>query len=200
MNRTVIQTCAFGLCIAFAQIAHADTSAAPSVCHSIDVYQGDPIPKDACGVNILPRKNPIEVAPISAGTVPSGGQETRKHPRDWAVLDKKEMPDITYDRNNVEQISAQPRIMKVDVLWAFSTPQTPDDGSAPYSATMETIEMNCTRATYTLTQNGNYADPHASHLIKYSNVKAKNRPIESDDVMPTVKRFICPARTNMPAP
>jgi hypothetical protein len=202
MNRILFLAGASGLCIALNGVAWADAGDTPSVCHSVSVYEGDPIPKDACGVNILPRKNPIKVAPVGNGTVPSGGQETRKRPRAWVVLDKKEMPNITYDRNNVERVSGSPRIMKVDVLWAFKTPQIPDDGSAPYSATMETIEMNCTEATYTLTQNGHYADARGANLIEYSNVVAENLPIESDDVVPTVKRLVCPASAlhNMPAP
>ena len=59
-------------------------AAPPEVCQAVTVREGDPIPPDACAVNILPRD--LDVSNLIFGEGPA-----------WTPLDPQAMPGVFYD-------------------------------------------------------------------------------------------------------
>jgi hypothetical protein len=192
MNTSIRSTLAFCLFSAFACAAHAADD--PDVCNAITVNEGDPIPADACAVNIVPKRN-------TADGIIMGGEDgvvdaikPADAPRDWAAVNRKTMPEISYDRANTMQLSRSPLVMQVDVRFKH-TPPIEIVGSEPIAATVETLSMNCTQGTYTLLSTAHFADTDATQFQDNGDAQAKNLPMARDNVKQQLKKLVCAAPT-----
>ncbi|MGH8818873.1 surface-adhesin E family protein [Achromobacter pestifer] len=157
-------------------------AAPPDVCQALTVREGDPIPPDACAVNIVPRD--LEVSNIVFGGGPS-----------WTPLDPQAMPGVFYDSASIAPVSERPMVMAVTVAWFYAQPRVSETNGQPYGSVSQPITLNCTANTYTVTQTQHYAGNDATGALVESIPVAgiHNAPVARDPVQRKLRAVVCPA-------
>lgn len=156
-------------------------AAAPEACAAITVREGDPIPPDACAVNIVPRD--LGVSGISFGEAPA-----------WTPLDPKAMPGVFYDSTSIAPMSERPVVMAVTVAWFYAQPRVSETNGQPYGSVSQPIILNCSANTYTVTQTQHYAGNNATGALVESIPVAgiHNAPVARDPVQRKLRDVVCP--------
>jgi hypothetical protein len=188
MTPSIRNTLALCLLSTFACAVHAADDTV--TCNAITVNEGDPIPADACAVNIVPKRNTAEGIIMGGEEGVEDAVAPADAPRDWVVLNRKTMPEVSYDRANMQQLSRSPLVLLLDLRFQHEPAIAIGDG-APYSATVETLKMNCTQGTYTLVQSAHYADIDASQFQDNGDAEAKDLPMARDSVKQQLKKLVC---------
>ncbi|MGY6271509.1 surface-adhesin E family protein [Achromobacter denitrificans] len=171
--------------LALAALAAAWSPAAPAsqpgACETITVREGDPVPADACAVNVVPRD------PGPAGML-FGGPE-------WAPLDPQAMPGVFYDSASVKPLSENPRVMGVTVAWFYAQPRISEASGEPYRSVTQQVTLNCGNDTYTIGQTQHYAGENATGKLVEALPMAgiRNAPVAHDPVQRALRGLICPA-------
>ena len=165
---------------AWAQAA-AEPAQPVGVCEAVTVREGDPIPADACAVNIVPPE------PSVAGIVFGSGP-------DWQPVDSQAMPGVFYDKESVAQMSERPVVMLVTVAWFYAQPRVSEANGQPYGSVTQPVIMNCSSNTYTVTETQHYAGPNATGGLVESIPVAgiSNAPVARDPVQRKLRGVICP--------
>ena len=164
--------------IAWGQPALAAT---PDVCAAVTVREGDPIPPDACAVNIVPRS--LDVSGITFGGGPA-----------WTPLDPQAMPGVFYDSASIAPVSERPVVMTVTVAWFYAQPRVSETNGQPYASVSQPITLNCTANTYTVTHTQHYAGNDATGALVESIPVAgiHNAPVARDPVQRKLRGVVCP--------
>lgn len=157
-------------------------AAPPDVCEVVTVREGDPIPPDACAVNIAPRD--LDVSMIALGGGPS-----------WAPLDPQAMPGVFYDSASIAPVSERPVVMEVTVAWFYAQPRVSETNGQPYGSVSQTITLNCSANTYTVTETQHYAGNDATGALVESIPVADihNAPVARAPVQRKLRALVCPA-------
>ncbi len=152
------------------------------VCEAVTVREGDPIPPNACAVNIVPRQPSVEGIVFGSGP-------------DWQPVDSQAMPGVFYDKESVAQMSERPVVMLVTVAWFYAQPRVSEANGQPYGSVTQPVVMNCSNNTYTVTETQHYAGPNATGGLVESIPVAgiSNAPVARDPVQRKLRGVICPA-------
>ncbi|WMD22417.1 hypothetical protein RAS12_08575 [Achromobacter seleniivolatilans] len=162
---------------AWALPAHA---APPEVCVAITVHEGDPIPADACAVNIVPRG--VDVPGITFGGTP-----------EWTPLDPQAMPGVFYDSTSIVPVSERPTIMGVTVAWFYAQPRVSETTGQQYGSVSQPVTVNCSANTYTVSETQHYAGDNATGALVESIPVAgiRNAPVARDPVQRKLHAMVC---------
>jgi hypothetical protein len=152
----------------------------PGACVTITVREGDPVPADACAVNVVPRD------PGPAGML-FGGPE-------WVPLDPQTMPGVFYDSASIKPVTKSPAVMAVTVGWFYAQPRVSETNGLPYRSVTQPVTMNCTANTYTVSGTLHYAGENATGSIVESTPTAGilDAPIAHDPVQRKLRGVVCP--------
>ncbi len=162
-------------------------AAAPvEVCRAITLHEGDPVPTDACAVNIIPRESSISFSEaqdaVKAETVPV-----------WKPLDQASLPGIFYDQANIKSESTSPKVFSVQVAWFYATPRHSESAKLPYSSASQRVQMNCSRGTFTVTETmlmaGTKADGALVDIVDVDGMK--NAAVSVDPVQAKLRGVVC---------
>ncbi len=161
--------------------ATAEPAPPADVCEAVTVREGDPMPANACAVNIVPRDSG------AAGIVFGAGP-------DWQPVDSQAMPGVFYDQESVAQMSERPVVMRVTVAWFYAQPRVSEANGQPYGSVTQPVVMNCSNNTYTVTETQHYAGPNATGGLVESIPVAgiSNAPVARDPVQRKLRGVICP--------
>lgn len=171
--------------LALAALAAAWSGAAPAAqpgaCETVTAREGDPVPADACAVNVVPRD------PGPAGTLFDGPE--------WVPLDPQAMPGVFYDSASIKPLSERPSVMAVTVAWFYAQPRMSEANGQSYRSVTQPVTMNCSSNTYTVTRTLHYAGENATGSIVESPPTAgiNNAPIAHDPVQRKLRGLVCPA-------
>ncbi|MGS1107404.1 surface-adhesin E family protein [Achromobacter anxifer] len=178
---------AFLIALAVTAWVHpAQAAPPPGACETITVREGDPVPADACAVNIVPRDP-------GPGGMLSGGP-------DWVPVDPQAMPGVFYDSASIKVVSERPAVMAVNVAWFYAQPKISAANGQPYRSVAQPVTMNCTANTYTVSQVVHYAGENATGPIVESLPPPgiRNAPIAQDPVQRKLREVMCPANGRSP--
>lgn len=155
---------------------------APEVCAAVTVREGDPIPADACAVNIVPRD-------LGVSGMTFGGDPV------WTPLDPQAMPGVFYDSASIAPMSDRPVVMAVTVAWFYAQPRVSETNGQAYASVSQPIILNCSANTYTVTQTQHYAGNNATGALVESIPVAgiHNAPVARDPVQRKLRGVVCPA-------
>lgn len=154
----------------------------PGVCETVTVQEGDPVPTDACAVNIVPRQQG------ETGITFGGGPA-------WTPLDPQAMPGVFYDTASIAPVSERPVVMGVTVAWFYAQPRVSETNGQPYASVSQPIILNCTANTYTVTETQHYAGNNATGALVESIPVAgiHNAPVARDPVQRKLRAMVCPS-------
>ncbi|WP_445658910.1 surface-adhesin E family protein [Achromobacter sp. NCFB-sbj8-Ac1-l] len=162
--------------------AWAQAAEPADVCKAVTVRQGDPIPDNACAVNIVPRTPGVEG--IGFGSGPT-----------WQPVDSQAMPGVFYDSESIAALSERPLVMRVTVAWFYAQPRVSEANGQPYGSVTQPVTLNCSNNTYTVTETQHYAGPNANGGLVESIPVAGivNAPVARDPVQRKLREVVCPA-------
>jgi len=160
---------------------HPAQAAPPGACATVTVREGDPVPADACAVNIVPRD-------------PGPGGMLSAEP-DWLPVDPQAMPGVFYDSASIKVVSERPAVMALNVAWFYAQPKISAANGQPYRSVTQPVTMNCTAGTYTVSQVVHHAGENATGPIVESLPPPgiRNAPIAQDPVQRKLREMVCPA-------
>lgn len=165
--------------LVFPAVAFAKDEAPVGVCEVVTVKEGDPIPDDACAVQIISGDTSIE------GMIFGN--------RDWVALDEKSMPNIFYDKGNLEPVAGNPAAFDVDLMWTYEFEQSTDNSEIPYLSSIEPVRLNCKTRSYSVNESQYYSGKNAtgSQVMNFPVQGAKNVPTRHDPVKQQLQKLIC---------
>ena len=157
------------------------TAAPPDLCQAVTVREGDPIPPDACAVNIVPRN--LDVSNIIFGDGPA-----------WTPLDPQAMPGVFYDTASIAPMTDRPVVMAVTVAWFYAQPRVSETTGQSYGSVSQPVLLNCSANTYTVTETRHYAGSNATGALVESIPVAgiHNAPVARDPVQRKLRAMVCP--------
>ncbi|MFY0476281.1 surface-adhesin E family protein [Achromobacter marplatensis] len=174
----------FALALALSGVASwmpSALAAPPDVCQAVTVREGDPIPPDACAVDIVPRD--LDVSRIAFGDGPA-----------WTPLDPRAMPGVFYDSSSIAPVSEKPVVMAVTVAWFYAQPRVSETNGQPYGSVSQPVLLNCGANTYTVTETRHYAGNDATGALVESIPVAgiHDAPVARDPVQRKLRAMVCP--------
>lgn len=181
---TVQQWVLWGLMLA--PLSHVAVAAPVEECRAITVRLGDPVPADACAVNIVPRTSAASFSEAQDAVMPASEPQ-------WKPLDQASLPGIFYDQANIEAESTSAKVYLVKVAWFYAKPRHSESTNLPYSSASQVVRMNCAKGTFTVTETMLMAGTKADGaLVDVVNVAGmKNAAVSVDPVQIKVRSVVC---------